>query len=185
MAVIDLNVALKTKDILESICEWNEARYEREHCTALTGELLNEELTETVDAVEAGNSIAILDGIGDIFYVAIGALWKVGYDATEIKMFCDDAADKLVPPLPIAVRWYTMTYDERVLPIIAISADQELCDMLGSSVGALEVIRAICDSNDTKEVRKTDSTVKANLTKGDNYVSPTRALEQIARKYRF
>jgi len=180
MAVIDLNVALKTKDILESICDWNEARYKQEHCTALTGELLNEELTETL---EADNDIAVLDGLGDIFYVATGALWKAGYDATEIKMFYD-AVDEFIPPVPLAIRWYTMTYDERVLPIIAISADQELCNILGSSVGALEVVRAICDSNDTKEVKRTDSTVKANLTKGDNYVSPTRALEQIARKYR-
>jgi len=183
MAIIDLNVLLKTVDIIDSICLWNEARYEQEHCTALTGELLNEELAEVFDAIEANDDIALLDGFGDIFYVATGALWKAGYDATEIKMFYD-AIDEFVPPVPTAIQWYTLTYDERVLPIIAISADRELRNMLGSSVGALEVVRAICDSNDTKEVRKTDSTVKANLTKGDNYVSPTKALEQIAKKYR-
>lgn len=40
-------------------------------------------------------------------------------------------------------------------------------------------IHAVCDSNDSKSITKTNPDVKANLDKGNSYKSPTEALQAI------
>lgn len=62
-----------------------------------------------------------------------------------------------------------------------------LVDIIYVATGALwklglneeQIYRAIeivCDSNDSKKVEKVDSSIKANIDKGDSYVSPTERL---------
>ena len=43
-----------------------------------------------------------------------------------------------------------------------------------------DIVQAICDSNNTKEVKgKTEAGIKANIDKGDKYISPTNTLAEI------
>lgn len=51
---------------------------------------------------------------------------------------------------------------------------------MGMQMAFYDVLYAICDSNDTKEVKgRVSATVKANISKGDNFVPPTKKLAEI------
>ena len=176
-----LEQLLSTESIIESICNWNSARYEQEFNHDLTCNLLEEELGELGEAYEANDPVAALDGLGDIFYVAIGGLWKHGYDAKAITNIMDYIYQNTValPNVAVCVYWYRTEAEVSPLASVALAAHDRMAKLLNSQDKALDVVRAICVSNDTKAVKKTASNVKANIDKGTSYVSPTEAITKI------
>lgn len=180
--VLNLNNMLKQKNIIKSICSWNAARYEQVSNSKLTFDLLNEELLETGDAIATENLVETVDGLADMFYVAIGALWKAGLSARQIVKLLDSIEYELVrqdqelPLIADSLRSYEIEPDTDYLGLIALRALEWLESLVFSSESALAIIRAICDSNDTKIVKKTASNVKANIDKGKSYIPPTEAI---------
>jgi len=173
---------LQTDSVVESICKWNAARYDQSHDYDLALALLQEELCETQEALEASDTVAILDGFGDIFYVAVGAMWKNGADHSQISALLDhlDTTNVYVPNTATCVMWFHTEPGINTLGFVALSAFESLKYFLQQSdQRALDVIRAICISNNTKEVVRTASDVKANVVKGDGYIAPTRMLQTI------
>lgn len=176
-----LQELLNTPSVVESICNWNAARYEQEPSHELTMALLLEEWQETEEAYATGQVIGILDGLGDVFYVAIGALWKTGLRHEQIQHLLDMVEETmpLMPSPSVALHWYQEDVQNPILAMLALSCLKRLEILLASDVLAMDVIRAICISNDTKEVKKTETGVKANINKGDTYKAPTEMLEDI------
>jgi len=183
---VALQELLNTPSVVEDICAWNKARYEQEPSDELTLQLLLEELQETEAAYQAGEVVEILDGLGDIFYVAIGALWKTGLHPDQITRLLDtvEADMSLVPSPAVALHWYQEEPLNVILALLALSCLTRLEVLLDSSDLALDVIRAICISNNTKSVAKTDKDVKANINKGALYTPPTEMLEDILVRVR-
>jgi len=182
-----LQLLMSTPSIVEDICKWNAARYDQQPSHELTMTLLLEELQETEEAYKDGEVIAILDGLGDIFYVAIGALWKTGLHHDQIARLLDAVEEKmpLIPSPAVALHWYQEDVQNPLLALVALSCLKRLSALLSSDDLALDVIRAICISNNTKTATKTDNDVKANIDKGSAYVPPTEMLEDILQKVDF
>ena len=179
--VLDLSKVLGTASIIKSICNWNAARYDQEVSVALTVALLTEEMDETVDAADTNNLLEICDGYADVFYVAIGGMWKHGLSHTEITKLIDEMAEKVgaLPMVYASIEEYEETKNVSELALIALKAVEGLENITKSSDAAFKIIRAVCDSNDTKVVKKTASDVKANLSKGEAYVSPDNAIRAV------
>jgi len=179
-----LEQLMNTDSIIESICNWNAARYEQEYNAELTEKLLLEELNELKFSVEKDTIIGTLDALGDIFYVTVGALWKQGYTPRGIETLLDHLEGSFYDGMPpsVAVLWHVSANKEYTLGFIALAVISKLEFLLGSSEEAFNVIRAICISNDTKEIQRVDSSVKANIDKGEHYTPPTKMLEEIIRR---
>lgn len=172
--------------IVESICNWNAARYPQEFSKELTLQLLVEETTEIGDSVIDNDFIGVLDGHADVFYVAIGALWKSGLQPLDILNLLDSVQTDTMhlPPLPVAVQWLELEFNTGdnapwLIAAIALSALSQLEVALGDEDAALDVIRVVCASNNTKEVKQTAPSVKANIAKGKGYVAPTEMIKSI------
>ena len=69
------------KTIIDRIIKWNQARYKQEFNKKLTEDLLIEEVSELIDSEL---EVEELDALIDIIYVSIGAMWKMGLNATQI-----------------------------------------------------------------------------------------------------
>ena len=177
-----LEQLLATDDIIESICKWNKARYAQEYNEELTIALLEEEFTELTSAIDKKDTVEIADALGDIFYVAVGAIWKSGVSAEDIKAGLDAIDQIAVPPIHLVIRWYKSDPQIAVLAHVCISAMRTLTALLNSEGRAFAVIRAICDSNDSKVVVKTASHIKANIDKGPNYYSPKAVITKIIQE---
>jgi len=170
-------------NVIESICKWNEARYDREFHQQLTLDLLEEEYEEVKKATIDKDRVELCDGFGDVFFVAVGAMWKAGYGIKDIEDIFDTIGEAShLPPLPVALLWLQLDFSNFTLTLAAFAAFTDLEAELESDQAALDVIRAICVSNHSKKVEKTASDVKANLDKGECYVPPTAKIEQIIEK---
>lgn len=176
--VLNLNALQHVPSIIASIVNWNAARYPQEYVHKLQSDLLTEELEETQKAFAENDLVEVCDGFGDIFYVAIGALWKQGLTVEQIQEGLDSVEEAMpeLPPLPVAKLWWDMEPNLNTLILIALCAQRDLARVLHSDQASLDVIRAICTSNDTKAVKKTDAAVKANINKGEGFVPPTEAI---------
>lgn len=180
--VLDLRKAFNVPNIIESICNWNADRYEQEYNHELTCALIYEEVSETELAINNDDMVEIADGYADIFYVAIGALWKSGGTPSDIGNILDDIEDIMpVPPVSVCLAWLEkdVSVSIPVLAMTALSAFGELSKLLNSDDAALDVIRAVCNSNNTKIAVKTEADTKANIDKGASYVPPTKDIEKI------
>jgi len=176
-----LEKLLQTPSVIHSVCEWNDARYPQEPSHALSMSLLFEEFKELETAYSKGDKVAILDGLGDLFFVAIGVLWKTGLTASQITQLIDavSSSNKAVPPVSVALHWYQEDVQNHVLCLLVLAVTTELEYLLESEQLAMDVYRAICISNNTKEVKKTAKEVKANIEKGLSYKPPTEMLKTI------
>jgi predicted HAD superfamily Cof-like phosphohydrolase len=70
------------KQIINRVVSWNAQRYEQEFDRLLTKNLLKEEILEFE---EASQEVDQLDALVDTIYVAIGAMWKLGLNETQIQ----------------------------------------------------------------------------------------------------
>lgn len=163
--------------IIESICNWNKARYEQKYDHDLACKLLMEEFEETNTAMMEGDMVELADGLADIFYVAIGCMWKADTDISDILEVLDEAYSL---PLTVALNWHPAYPSRASLASVAVSAFA-LLEQYTSEEAAIKIIEAVCKSNDTKVVNMVASNVKANLDKGDTYVAPTKDIEDILK----
>lgn len=183
------------KHYVDRVCDWNAARYEQVLDVNLAQALLQEETEEFMEAVTAKDAIETLDAIGDIAFVSIGVLWKAGVARMTIK--------KLMYNLQHNLGKYRSAGMNAIVKVNKMDATagnmlSQLFSTMEDMQGALEFITnyerrdlfpelvgIICDSNETKAVPNqiVDASVKANINKGENFVPPTKALEEFKNKY--
>lgn len=176
---------------VEKCVAWNSARYDRELDEDLAIALLNEEYLEL-----AGSRTIIdaLDAIGDILFVAVGVLWKSGIPSAVITNFMMELCyskkinENIDAFLVYDVRelvnsfGFLHTCRPELVRVFCKCVAQAIiaCYANGYSNYLEDICNAIAASNDTKEIKgKTPSNVKANVTKGANYVPPTETLKEI------
>lgn len=185
-------------NIVQRCIAWNAARYDQVYDFTLAGKLLTE---ETMEMFRAEDPIEKLDAIGDIVFVAIGVFWKLGLKTEQIEdLFC--VQDEYLKTLDLEQVYVScnniQSFIFDVLPedldgAYPGAALATYCSFL-VALGALggmgmqdcfyDVVMAICDSNDTKEVKgKTDPSIKANVVKGEGFVPPTKRLEEIYEQH--
>lgn len=188
---------MKLMSIVERTILWNQQRYGQVFDPDLAFSLL---LEETEELFQATDPVERLDAIGDIIFVAIGALWKVGIEPSSIESIFN-AEHMETMDMQQAYTW---------TQYIALG----LCEsypQLGSQPGAAQVVdlslycafvvalgtlramgmqdkfyslvHIICDSNHTKTIVKTDPTTKANIDKGAEFVPPTEALTKLYKEH--
>lgn len=180
--------------ITERCILWNSQRYDQVYDYELAAKLLLEETQELYDAQCA---ISKMDAVGDIVFVAIGVLWKLGLSAEFIyDIFHGADLDKL----DMKDAYGYLTYVElKILDELELNENQPgqyagvslACfSVFITAIGALrgiglqhrfyDIVHAICDSNATKEIKgKTASNVKANISKGAGFIPPTETLTKI------
>lgn len=179
-----------TKTITQHAIDWNAARYEKQFDFELSRSLLLEEICELF---EAKTTVDKLDAIGDIIFVAIGVLWKLGlsddeikhifysrqldtFDNIELHNYMCSVMEYFAPRISSSNgEWPIFELTMYSVFVIAINAARSL----GFQEYLYEIVLCICKSNNTKSVVRTDSGVKANINKGSNYVPPTRDLMYI------
>lgn len=179
------------KPITERIIEWNSARYDQIFNFELSRDLLLEEISELF---EAKTSIRKVDAVGDIIFVSIGILWKLGFSSEHIYAILYDTDWTKLSDFD-AFKWLCTIhalgadviqaeevgawpmFEFAVYAMLVVALGQ--LRGLGLQEGFYDFVHAICDSNDTKEVVRTNPALKANIKKGDNYISPTEDLAKI------
>lgn len=189
-------------NIVAQCIAWNATRYDRVLNLDLALSLLAE---ETDELFAADNIIDRLDAIGDINFVAIGVMWKAGLSEEEILellgafddgILHDDISTCDTEMLHFSFAGFvhevaqdsTLDTTEKVIAfnaaILAIWHSAFVLRNIGLQQEYFNIVKAICDSNDTKEVKgKTDPSIKANIVKGNSFVPPTAALKQIVANY--
>jgi hypothetical protein len=176
------------------VINWNQARYNQEFNYQLAVDLLMEELHELF---KAKNDVEILDAIGDICFVAIGVFWKAKVYPKTINFIWDNLCNT---PNPKDLVWkcdhfnelFTTSSDykkwnnsEKAACILALHCMYLVCANKIASMGIglhkiADILEIICNSNDTKEIKgKTAAHIKANISKGEGYVAPTAALNNL------
>ena len=167
------------------IIDWNAARYEQQFNEQLQYDLLlnpkSGEVQEWFDAMNACNEVEQLDALCDIYFVAIGGLWKLGLSLDQI--FDETKAAVTTPPerfsfATVIDLWRAGEHKDAF--VHAIVCTMRYANIMGlSGEQIMRAVGAVCDSNDTKPAVKTASDVKANVDKGTTYVPPTEALKAI------
>lgn len=176
----------------ERVAKWNSLRYAQEFSETLQTNLATEEYHETV---EAETDVDRLDGHIDQIYVSLGGLWKIGLEASEAYSFLEAAtaySDLATSDLEYSEITYCIS--ECIAQIVTTSGPRQAMALanivalnyralmlLGYSAG--ECLRAadiVCDSNDSKSVKKTATDVKANAgDKGAFFIDPAPRLQVI------
>lgn len=180
-------------NIFERVSNWNEARYPQVYNWKLQLSLLTEELEEFLTAE---TEVDKLDALCDISFVALGGLWKAGLkpcaderidtevttcidectSATEAVQFLQNTLsnyDKMAVNLTSGDHYLLNTVAFRVAELIM---HNEYDLDLHRSIIALSIV---CDSNDSKAVKKTDPSIKANIDKGVSFVPPEARLQAL------
>lgn len=188
-----MSIAIKCVD-------WNAARYDQVFNYELAVKLLLEELEELHTAKTLVDK---LDAIGDVTFVAIGVLWKLGFTKEELHSFFYDYDIRVMLPME-AFDYMSYLLQHTTIKLSSKPEGNEygsfsaVCFALHAVFidcllelhalkmqGAFyDIVDAICNSNNTKEVKcKTDPAIKANIVKGDAYVHPSQDLLEIAQAY--
>lgn len=177
----------------ERVANWNEARYSRIYNNELTCNMIDEELGEYFDNID--NEVEKLDALGDIMFVAMGALWKIGFDSLDEVVATNEWGEdhswldkaNSIPSVVLAIsfskaiRFGFIAPKEGLMILITLAfAQAESNGYTGDQFK--RAVLTICDSNDTKAVERVSPDVKANLNKGEQYVSPTKALTKIVEE---
>lgn len=163
----DIKQGIKMLDIIESVCEWNEQRYPRVFNAKLTESLLKEEIKE---AKAAKDRVELADAYADIFFVAVGAMWKRGLNAEPIeqRIFLAQQSKRGM---------HKQLSELAPLALVANNAVELLSTLAGSNELALDIIDVVCKSNHTKAIAQIDPAKKYGKEgKGRYYVSPTKAI---------
>lgn len=179
-------------EIFNRVAKWNNARYEQEFDLALTVKLLREEHREWLEATTRVDQVHELC---DVIYVAMGATWKLKdeLDASTVdKMFdyVDNVVEHFREPgvltsATIDVLEFTPVDEGTAnflvnLFAITLFAQAQLLTYGLTYDQIVQCMHVLCDSNDSKSVKKTASTVKANSNdKGTYYKSPIPGLKAI------
>lgn len=171
--------------VYNRVADWNSKRYDQEFNLQLTVSLLTEELEEFLEAQEPVDE---LDALCDLTYLAMGGLWKLDKPLNpEVAVRAIKAVESLLDqgiilhPITLLAAVVSETeYDPEaaMYKVIAVATllmlhfgfDQEQCE---------EAMLIVCDSNDSKTIKKTASNVKANVDKGSYFVPPEPRLQAL------
>lgn len=181
--------------IVDKCIAWNKERYPRTLDITLSLELLFEELEELETARDA---VEELDACGDITFVAIGILWKLGVGEKDLNNFFYGAQLDILNQREIyhhmtyilnfviqyehANNFQEMALVSTTLHLVFVSVFNKL-RLLGQEKNFYNIVDIICESNNTKSVSKelTDPGVKANISKGIHYVGPEDELKKLLK----
>ena len=167
-------------DVIAECINWNAARYDRISNSVLSIALLEEEINELLAAKDI---IEVADACGDIVFVAIGALWKLGFEHEEIYSIISYEMPPLATVSAAKERGITCAKLNELVYLIYLGLSDYVDKYLamfciGHHIGV--ICEIICKSNNTKSIEgKTDPSVKANKSKGANYVSPKEDLKKL------
>lgn len=172
------------------VAKWNSARYNRELNVMLQHKLAHEEYTETVNAP---NDVERLDGHIDQIYVAMGGLWKMNIDHANTQyvletsehmcniMTADLSYYEIMDVIATHVEAITCTTGPRLALLFAniCNFNYLALECLGyTREEANKAAEIVCDSNDSKSVKKVATDVKANDgDKGAFFIDPTPRLQ--------
>lgn len=182
-------------NVYPRVISWNEKRYPQEYSHQLTLALLREEYREWLEAL---SEVDKLDALCDLLYVSLGAIWK--FNGTqeqneEGESRAHSLAHQLVELTNEPNQAYFVGYQIDVLefekdyPVLVglhLIIKFSLLQMLAMGLSydqCIEAMLVVCDSNDSKSIKKTDPNVKANAgDKGAFFVAPEPRLQQILDK---
>jgi hypothetical protein len=176
--------------VFERVKNWNAARYEQEHNTLLTCTLLAEELNEYWTAK---TEVDQLDALCDLVYVALGAIWKADVEVDELQHAQEVAVNVVSRHLDLEVfppAYYIASYIlglrndylnvAESMNFVITSCLTQMSYMGLSQEQQERALLVVCDSNDSKSVKKTASNVKANDgDKGPYFKDPEPRLQEI------
>jgi hypothetical protein len=186
--------------IVKKCVAWNAARYNQEFNYTLSNSLLQEEIRELLSAK---TEVDVLDAIGDIVFVAIGVLWKLGFREEKLENYfysrdlrtaskedinkvmnyiLDDIIKTLPSDLPSDLGFNSASCAYLACMSVFVICMNKL-DILNLQHCFYTIVDAICNSNNTKvvSVTKTSAAIKANIVKGVKYIPPTEDLLNILK----
>lgn len=171
-------------DVYIRVANWNRARYDQVYNHNLSVALLREEYNEWLtDKVP----VKKLDGLCDITFVALGVIWKDNIDSTLVGM-AQYRALQTVDALTEAFELNPGYFINSIIDVLEFEPDypvEQACmniitlamaqafSMGLSEEQFIEACLVVCDSNDSKSVKKTAPDVKANAgDKGAGFIPP-------------
>lgn len=177
--------------VFNRVANWNEQRYERQYNQNLAVSLLREEYNEwRLDTIP----VKKLDGLCDVVYVALGVIWKANIDNTLIGMAQQRSlatVDAIVNAFELNPAYFINSIidvleteedypvEQAMMNIISLATAQAMSMGL-SQDQFIEALLVVCDSNDSKSVKKVASDVKANAgDKGALFIAPEPRLQAI------
>jgi hypothetical protein len=181
--------------VLQRVGAWNAARYEQEHSLPLTVSLLREEQQEFLTAK---TPVDKLDALCDLVYVAIGALWKLNVQSTDLNSVQAQAVQVVANQVEHNELWPAM-YNSTYIDVLEFDHDypmamslqliitSSLTQMTGMGLDPEQCTQAmliVCDANDSKSIKKTNADVKANVDKGPYFVAPEPRLQALLEEAR-
>lgn len=177
-------------DVYTRVQNWNAARYDRVYDQPLAVRLLNEELDEFFTGK---SEVDRLDALVDTAYVALGVIWKLDVLDAAINRAAGLASDfqEALPELLTYAAYakacvHSMEYGAPPLNMAMTTILLCQCEAM-SSLGLTEdewiqACMVVCDSNDSKSVKRVAADVKANDNdKGSTFVPPEPRLAEILR----
>ena len=184
-------------EIVNKVIKWNVSRFDGDFDLKLSYTLVNEELSELMSAQD---NVDTLDGIGDLSFVIIGGMYKLGiYDFHIVRI--------LKTIIDTTEEWGNNNY-------LHFGINMKIDDMIKDSYLSLEskihlsyllntfhyhivrrllnsyilhhfydIMSIICSSNNTKDIPKIKFAygVKGGI-KGLKYISPEKDLKLLATK---
>lgn len=179
------------KFVYDRVCAWNAKRYEQVLNLQLAESLLSEEFDEWY---EAETDVNRLDALCDLVYVAMGVIWKAKptdeesaraaelvFDLVENLLNAEEHLSPLMYCTPYIVlmgenKCSALTTAHMVICLSCV----EMTSMGLTHEQIEEALLVVCDSNDSKSIKKTDPSVKANAgDKGPYFVAPEPRLQEI------
>lgn len=182
------------KIICERISNWNKARYiRRDYNHSLFVHMLYEEYNEYKDAILMEDK---LDGLADLYFILIGALWKLKLksynflkhndlllDNIEYNSIYNNPVNSQLEMLLHLINKISSSDDEEEIKgFIGLLTKYIISEFYYLGCKTIEIELAViivCDSNDTKEVIKLKDYDKGEL-KGAKYKSPLKRLNLLA-----
>lgn len=184
------------QDVFARVAAWNALRYDQVFNLTLLTNLLDEEFNEMLTDE---TPVLKLDGYCDTIYVALGGLWKLGeFDINLANAFgeagvtIDEAAAtgafNTVEDINTAIALNLAALKSDKFSVVpqtlanVLAAICLLCHMAAErkfGVNVYAALEIVCDSNDTKAVKKTAANVKANIDKGATFVAPEPRLQAL------
>lgn len=180
------------EQVFARVANWNAARYEQEYNQALTLKLLREEHREWL---EAETFVDRVHELCDVIFVAYGAMWKLKTElSSDLAQLCFREVDQLVmhlaefPGVLISAALDVLEIDQsdfengrlKLIFEASLFAQAQLLSYGLTFEQIIECMLVLCDSNDSKTIKKTASDVKANDNdKGVYYKSPIPGIQAI------
>lgn len=171
-------------DVYLRVAAWNKQRYDQVYNQTLAVALLREEYNEwRLDTLP----VKKLDGLCDIVYVALGVVWKADINPTLIGLAQEQSlktTDALVNAFNLNPAYFINSIidvlesepdypvEQAMMNIVALATAQAFSMGL-SYQQFIDALMVVCDSNDSKSVKKVASDIKANAgDKGSLFIAP-------------